>query len=145
MSSLEACTGMQCAGITKGKKAKPEAVYQTRVDSWRNKKQHLYPAYFTLKDKSHPFLFCCFLFFSHRCWLYRDRAITEQYPLLIGIPIWAESNIPSNNHARNNNTLWLSFPSVLSFFFPPNRFLPTSLPVCLERTVTSGALDFSSE
>lgn len=66
---------------------------------------------FTLKDNTHPF---------NRCWLYRDRAITEQYPLLIGIPIWAKSNIADQGKKTiipKTITAYDFFLSCVAFFF----------------------------
>lgn len=93
---------------------------------------------FTLKDNTHPF---------NRCWLYRDRAITEQYPLLIGIPIWAKSNIADQGKKTiipKTITAYDFFLSCVAFFFSFSLFsLACFLPAaCLERIVTLGTLDF---
>lgn len=68
---------------------------------------------FTLKDNTHPF---------NRCWLYRDRAITEQYPLLIGISIWAKSNIADQGEKTiipKTITAYDFFLLCVAFFFFP--------------------------
>lgn len=131
---------MQWAGITKGKKDKPEAVYQTRVDSWRNKKQHLYPAYFTLKDRRH------FFFSSFPTQMLtlqgqgNDRAISfsNHYPNMSGVQHPVQQSYCEKTIIPETITLYdfLFFLCFLFFFFSPKiaYFQPACLSASKEQS-----------